>query len=118
MKATHQVDHSSFVQFGQPDRICVKRLLRLALLAQLWMIYCIGGSAALAQSTYGTILGTVSDQRGGVLAAAKITLKDRGTSVERTGVSNESGDYGFVNIGPGAYDLTIELNGFQKAHFE
>jgi hypothetical protein len=118
MKATHQVDHSSFVQIGQQDRICVKRLLRLALLAQLWMIYCIGGSAALAQSTYGTILGTVSDPRGGVLAAAKVTLKDRGTSAERTGVSNESGDYSFVNIGPGSYNLTVELNGFQTAHFE
>jgi hypothetical protein len=118
MKATHQVGHSGFVRFRQQDLIRGKRSLGLALLAQLWMIYCIGGSAALAQSTYGTILGTISDQRGGVLAAAKVTLKDRGTATERTGTSNQSGDYSFSNVGPGSYDLAIELTGFQSAHIE
>jgi hypothetical protein len=82
------------------------------------MIYCCSSTAALAQSTYGSILGTITDQQGGVVTAAKVTLNDRGKSVERTGVSNQSGDYGFTNVGPGLYDLTIEMNGFQSAHFE
>jgi hypothetical protein len=118
MKATHQVGHSSLVRRGQRDRIRRNRSFSFALLAQLLMIYCCSSTAALAQSTYGSILGTITDQQGGVVTAAKVTLNDRGKSVERTGVSNQSGDYGFTNVGPGLYDLTIEMNGFQSAHFE
>jgi hypothetical protein len=115
MTATHKVDRSGFVRRGQQD--LVGWSLHRAILAQLFLIYVCSSTAALAQSTYGSILGTITDTQGGVIASAKVTLSDVGKSTERTGVSNPSGDYSFTNVGPGLYNLTVEMSGFQTAHF-
>jgi hypothetical protein len=117
MTATRPVDHSGSAQRGRQDRIRLTRSFSFAIFLQLLTIY-FWSSPAVAQSTYGSILGTVTDQKGEVIPSAKVTLNDRGKSTERTGVSNQSGDYGFTNVGPGLYDLTVEMSGFQTAHIE
>ena len=107
MTATQKVDHSS----------CVRRLHRV-ILAHLLFLYLAGSITAMAQSTYGSIVGTIADPQGSAVPSAKVTLSDKGKSTERSGVSNASGDYSFTNVGPGVYDLTVEVSGFQTAHFE
>src|ERR1700738_4579767 len=104
MTATHKVDRSGFVRRGQQDLIGWSRYR--VILARLFLIYVCSCTAALAQSTYGSILGTITDSQGGVIASAKVILSDVGKSTERTGVSNPSGDYSFTNVGPGLYNLT------------
>jgi hypothetical protein len=117
MAVAHQVDHSSFVWRGQQGRIRHGRSSCFAILAQLLAIcFCIS-SSALAQTTFGSILGTIRDSQGNVIPSAKVTLVNQGTSVERTDTSNQAGDYSLTNIAPGIYDLTIEMSGFQAAHF-
>jgi len=76
--------------------------------------FCTG---ALAQSTYGTMLGTLKDPQGSVVAAGKVVLTDKGKGTARTEVSNENGDYRFNNIDPGTYELTVEVAGFEGIHF-
>jgi Carboxypeptidase regulatory-like domain/TonB dependent receptor len=71
------------------------------------------GSSLAAQSTFGTILGTVRDSSGAVIPNAQLTLLNTGTQGARSAVSESNGDYAFRNIDVGAYQLTIAATGFQ-----
>jgi len=67
-----------------------------------------------AQSTFGTILGTVRDTTGAVVAGAQVTLTDEGTGAKRTLVTNETGSFAFKNVEVGRYALTFAQPGFEK----
>ena len=71
------------------------------------------GNSLSAQSTFGTILGTVRDSSGAVIPNAQLTLLNTGTQGARSAVSENNGDYAFRNIDVGAYQLTIAATGFQ-----
>ena len=66
-----------------------------------------------AQSTFGTILGTVRDASGALVPGAQLTLLNTGTQGARSATTDGSGDYAFRNIDVGAYALTIAAPGFQ-----
>jgi hypothetical protein len=66
-----------------------------------------------AQSTFGSILGTVRDVTGAVVPGAQITLTNLGTTAKRTQVSDATGNYTFNNVDVGSYSLTIAAAGFQ-----
>jgi hypothetical protein len=68
-----------------------------------------------AQSSMGTVNGTVSDGTGAVVPGATATLVNANTGVTVSRVTNESGYFTFVNVRPGTYALTIELSGFTTA---
>jgi hypothetical protein len=74
-------------------------------------------SAALlaAQTSMGTVEGTVTDSSGGVVPGATVTLTNRATDVQTVRQTNESGHYVFVNVRPGDYTLTVELQGLKTA---
>jgi hypothetical protein len=72
------------------------------------------GMPAHAQSTYGTIIGTVTDSSGATISDASITLTNEGTAEKRTVQTNASGSYQFVNIVPGQYSLDFEKSGFRR----
>ncbi len=66
-----------------------------------------------AQSTStGTIAGTVTDPSGAVVNGATVTLTDTATKSARQASTNDAGRYIFVDVPPGAYDLTIAKQGF------
>jgi hypothetical protein len=67
-----------------------------------------------AQSTYGTILGTVHDSTGAVVIGATVTLTNTGTSATRSLDTDTSGSFAFKNIDVGTYALTFAAQGFQK----
>jgi len=67
-----------------------------------------------AQGANGRILGRVSDPSGAVLAHAKVTLTNEATAIHREGLTNDSGDYSFVEVVPGVYTVQFELTGFKK----
>ena len=67
-----------------------------------------------AQGASGRILGRVADPSGAVLARAKITLLNEATGISRDALSNDSGDYSFVEVSPGTYTVQFELTGFKK----
>lgn len=70
---------------------------------------------AFSQAVNGTLLGTVTDQSGGFVVAAKITALETNTGIARQSQSNQSGNYSFLNLPPGTYSVTVELAGFRKA---
>jgi hypothetical protein len=67
-----------------------------------------------AQSANGRVLGRVADPSGAVLAGAKVTLVNEATGISRDALTNESGDYNFVEVVPGTYTVQFELTGFKK----
>src|SRR5690606_22255412 len=71
--------------------------------------------AALAQSTLGTIRGTVNDAQGGVIPGATVTATDEDTGVTRETVSDGEGLYELSNLRPGTYSVDVTLSGFKAA---
>src|SRR5262245_23561275 len=71
------------------------------------------GVTALAQST-ATLQGTVRDQKGDVVAGAKVTARNQGTSIERTTQTDSEGNYQLASLPVGNYSLQVELQGFKR----
>ncbi len=71
-------------------------------------------TALLAQSTFGSILGTVRDSSGALLQGAQVALVNTGTTAQRTAVTDANGSYAFKNIDVGDYAITISAPGFQS----
>jgi len=74
-------------------------------------------TATQAQSTFGTILGTVRDASGALIPGCILVIENVGTSVSRSGIADETGSYTFPNLEPGSYRLTMEMPGFQIAEY-
>ena len=81
----------------------------------LFLALLITPTAAFAQTSMGAVNGVVTDSSGGVLPGATVTLVNVATNVEDVRVTNESGYFTFVNVRPGTYTLTVELQGLKTA---
>ena len=69
--------------------------------------------AAYSQNSQGTILGHVQDSSGAAVASANITATNVNTNVIHEFTIDSSGDYVFVNMIPGTYEVTVERGGFK-----
>ncbi|MGC2802972.1 MAG: carboxypeptidase-like regulatory domain-containing protein, partial [Candidatus Acidiferrum sp.] len=72
--------------------------------------------AAVAQSSDGTIVGTVTDNSGAAVPKAKVTATSKELGAERSTVTDSAGAYRIENLLPGTYTVSVEANGF--SHFE
>src|SRR5215813_8876749 len=68
--------------------------------------------AAHAQTSRGTVTGTVLDPTGAVISSASVTLTGVETGVRLSTNSNDAGVYRFDAVDLGTYDLTVSLPGF------
>src|SRR6202171_5439066 len=66
-----------------------------------------------SQGNQGRITGTITDQSGGVIAGATVTVKDVQRGVSRTLTTGDSGEYNAPNLLPGAYAVRAEAKGFK-----
>jgi outer membrane receptor protein involved in Fe transport len=66
-----------------------------------------------AQQVTGDVVGTVTDNTGGVIPGASVTIKNQGTGEARTAKSNEQGEFTFPLLQPGTYSVTVEAKGFK-----
>jgi hypothetical protein len=66
-----------------------------------------------AQTFRGTILGTVTDPTGAVIAGAQVRVRNIGTGLERTTVTSGDGSYAVPELPIGSYDVTVTQSGFQ-----
>src|ERR1700723_1530202 len=74
------------------------------------------GSPLAAQSTSGTISGTVAASSGSGGPDATVTLTNEGTAASDTFTTGPDGLYSFVNVNPGSYRIEVEKDGFK--HFK
>src|ERR1700727_1330883 len=73
------------------------------------------GPATAAQTGTTSLRGTVFDKSSATIAGAKATLRNAEQGLERTTTSNAHGEYEFLSLPPGDYDLTVEQAGFSIA---
>jgi hypothetical protein len=66
-----------------------------------------------SQVNTGRVLGTVSDQTGGVIAGAMVTVTNSQTGVARTLTTDQAGEYLAPNLLPGTYTVRASAMGFQ-----
>jgi hypothetical protein len=68
-----------------------------------------------AQSTYGTITGTVTDPSSAVIRSARVEAENQETKISRSVVTDEGGRYRLVNLDPGVYTISAAAPGFGRA---
>ena len=72
-------------------------------------------STLAASQTTGTIYGTVTDPTGAVVAGAHLSAMQVSTGITRESVAAQDGSYTFTVMPIGAYTISVESTGFQKA---
>jgi hypothetical protein len=70
-------------------------------------------SPLAAQTTFGSITGTVTDQTGAVIPVVTVTVINEGTSVERRVATTDAGLFNVPNLGVGSYRVRIDAKGFR-----
>ena len=68
-----------------------------------------------AQSTFGSIVGTVQDSSGAVLAGAAVTVRNLNDNTTRATVSDSAGEYQVLNLRPGTYEIGGSKEGFKAS---
>src|SRR5258706_13983139 len=69
------------------------------------------GGEVRAQNPAGEIRGQVTDEHGGAIVGAKITLVSRDGAV-KAGLTDQQGVYSFKSLAAGAYTLRVAAKGF------
>src|SRR3569833_2905675 len=87
----------------------------LTSICSLLIFTSLSASVALAQFESGTILGTVRDPTGAIVPNATVRLENTKTAVRQEAKSDSNGDYTFVNVRLGNYEVIVEAVGFQTA---
>jgi len=78
--------------------------------ALTFIAFCI---PAIAQVNQGRIGGAVTDQTGGAIANATVTVTDVERGVARTLMTDAAGAYSAPNLTPGNYTVHVEFMGFR-----
>src|SRR5262245_48392510 len=81
-------------------RVCV-------FVAVAWLV----SISAFAQAT-SSLRGKVIDAQGAAIPGVAVQLKNAQNGFARAVFSDETGAYSFLQVPPGAYDLSAELSGF------
>ncbi|MBK5295032.1 MAG: TonB-dependent receptor [Acidobacteriia bacterium] len=89
--------------------------MRITALHRLFLAAVLAAGAASAQSTFGNILGSVTDSSGAVIPNVKVTVTSIEENVARPAVADEQGTYQALNLKAGSYTVTVEAPGFKVA---
>ena len=84
--------------------------LRLVIVFVLFMT-----GLLVAQTFRGTILGTVTDPSGLLVAGANVKVRNVATGQERTATTSGDGSYAISELPIGTYSVTISQSGFQTS---
>jgi hypothetical protein len=85
-----------------------KKLMSQVLCMALMLVW---GSAVNAQQTTGNLKGQVTDELGGAISGASVTLIDA-NNVQKTVTTNDQGSFAFNGLPQGKYFLRVIANGF------
>ncbi|MFN0172989.1 MAG: TonB-dependent receptor domain-containing protein [Bryobacteraceae bacterium] len=70
-------------------------------------------SISYGQATTQSITGLVTDSTGAAVVGAKVTITNKDTGVSQTVTANDSGNYIFVQVAVGTYEVKCEVTGFK-----
>ena len=93
-----------------PGCVSLARAVRVLAVVSVALL---AGVSAHPQGSTGRILGVVTDQSGGNVAGATLTITDVARGVSQTLTADSDGAYVAVNILPGTYTVRAEFKGFK-----
>src|SRR6202030_3248753 len=93
-------------------RLVVSAVLQLALCLAMAGIF---GARLAAQTSYGTVAGTVTDASGAAVGDAEVSITNIASGEKRVQPTSSDGYYNFVNLVPGTYRVEVEKSGFKRA---
>src|SRR6516162_3669236 len=70
-------------------------------------------SRLLSQDSSGRIFGNITDQSGGSVVGAQVTVTDIQRGTARTMTTDLAGAYSAPNLTPGSYAVRVEFEGFK-----
>src|SRR5882762_6465752 len=88
-----------------------RRFSMIGVLAFLFAAFAIQVSA---QTNKGTIKGTVTDQNGGVVQKASVTITNVATNAQRTVTTGDDGIYEAPSLEPGVYRVSVTAPTFPE----
>jgi hypothetical protein len=88
------------------------RTLKSALLPVTCLLLLVCPARAQSQATTADLLGTVRDQTQAVMPGATVTAVSTETGLERSALSDDSGNYRILLLPPGTYEVKAEMPGF------
>ena len=91
---------------------------RHAIVGVLCLAVIAAPRTARAQATTGTISGTVTDESKAILPGVTVVVRNLETGATRSLVTDERGGFRALNLPPGVYSATAELQGFTAARRE
>ncbi len=89
------------------------RLMKLTRVLSVLFVIILLCSPALPQGNTGRILGVVTDQSGGYVANAAVTVTDVNRGTTRNLVTDNTGSYVAIGLLPGTYKVHVEAKGFK-----
>src|SRR5215813_8953896 len=92
--------------------MAVDRILRWAFVLLLTSL--IASIPLFAQKITGDISGTVTDPSGAAVPGAVVYAVNTGTNEKASATTNEAGFYRIVNLSPGQYRVTVDVQGFKS----
>src|SRR6202163_4717112 len=73
----------------------------------------VGGFQSYGQGSNGEILGAVTDQSGGNVIGATVTVTDVARGIPRNLTTDQAGEYVASDLTPGTYNVRVEAKGFK-----
>ncbi|MFZ1007620.1 MAG: carboxypeptidase-like regulatory domain-containing protein, partial [Candidatus Sulfotelmatobacter sp.] len=87
--------------------------IRIALLI-IVLTGCLLSVPAVAQSTAGRVLGSITDPSGASVAGATVVITDVQRGASRTLTTDDAGAYAAPDLAPGTYKIHVEAKGFKS----
>ena len=84
---------------------------RLRLLATVLLTVLVA-VPVFAQGTTGTLTGNVTDEQGGALPGANVTVQNTSTGFSRSTTADSTGAFNVPGLPVGTYEIKSELSGF------
>jgi hypothetical protein len=81
----------------------------------LFLMLVFSLAPVFAQTTAGSMVGTVYDPSGGLIAGAQVTLTNMDTGIATRTITNAAGEYVVTPLPIGRYSVAVEAKGFKTS---
>ena len=89
--------------------------MKLQALSLFSLAALVWAAPVAAQTSFGTILGDVTDESGAVVPGVSVTVTNEGTGNARIVTTNESGGFAVPSLPPAVYSVSAEMPGFSQS---